>query len=379
MKQVAARWLRRFVTPSVRFELREAAEWLREQRNRARFGHWQLVRVAAGLGSCDVFYWGRKDHQPLAMAMLGIDRHVSTIPERLSLSSHGAFIGDLPLPGSLRVPAYLRAIVPLGRPLEEIMTHYDSELRRRLRKQRPRFRTRRVLETAEVERIDRDMLRPYVTERHEYDASQLAPDVVLAMAQDYGRLDLLYCDDEEVGCHLGHELTRAGKRYWVTSRFGYPAGVFSDRKRLAEINSMNTFMALEHAAEQGYDHYDIGMSLGRPDNGLLQWKRRRGGALGTMLNHTFLYVRLPKRGRAQFLWDAPLFALEPSGLTLWLGLPDGKSDEEAATRYREMGFGGLSRVYVHSSRPPGQKFVERLRGQFAHYPALPAMRTIQAD
>jgi len=98
-----------------------------------------------------------------------------------------------------------------------------------------------------------------------------------------------------------------------------------------------------------------------------------------MMNQTFFYVRLPKHGRAQFLWDAPLFSLEPSGLTLWLGLPEDKSDEEAAARYREMGFGGLSRVYVHCARPPGPALFERLRGQFAHYPALPAMQTIPAN
>jgi hypothetical protein len=98
-----------------------------------------------------------------------------------------------------------------------------------------------------------------------------------------------------------------------------------------------------------------------------------------MLNHYYFHVRLPRHGRAQFLWDAPLFALEPSGLTLWLGLPEGRTDEEAATRYREMGFGGLSRVYVQCARPPGEPFVDRLRGQFAHHPALPAMQTIPAD
>src|SRR5262249_5139943 len=163
--------------------------WLKEQRT--KLGRWELVRLAAGLRACDVFYWGRSEYRPLALATVGIDRDVSAIPDRLSLSSEGAVIGDVPLPGSLHVSAYLPAIVPLGRPVDEIISHYDSELRRRLRKQRPRFRTRRVLESAEIERVEREMLRPYVIERHEDDPSQMEPEEVRRIAQEYGRLDLL--------------------------------------------------------------------------------------------------------------------------------------------------------------------------------------------
>src|SRR5215471_14688019 len=380
MRTWARKLVRHVFSPSTRFELRAAADRLQEQCDRLRLGHWEFVRITGGLGaSCDLFYWGRREYRPLALVMLGIDEHVSVVPERLNLSKDVAVIGDVPLPGSLRMPAYLRTIVPLGRPLEEITARYDPELRRRLRKQRPRFRIQQVLDPSEIDRLDQEMLRPYVTERHPDDQQHVPAEEVRRIAHDYGRLDLLYCDDKEVGCHLGHTLIRTGKRYWVTSRFGYPQSVFSEQKRLAEINSMNTYMALEFATEQGYDYYDIGQSLGRPDDGLLQWKRRRAGALDTMLNYNFLHFRLPRQGRAQLLWDTPLFSVQREGLTLWLGLPESRSDEEAANRYRQMGFGGLSRVRVQSARPPSSQFVDHLRGRFANHPALPAMETVLAD
>lgn len=363
----------------MRFELRQAAGWLREEGGRFRISHWELVRLQSDRGLREIFYWGRKECRSLALALLGINGDVSVSSAGLRVALDAASVSDAPLPGSLRVPGYLRTVVSLGQPIDEITARYDPELRRRLRKRRSHFRMERVLKESELERVDREMLRPYATERQGKDAEQIPLDMVRDMSQRYGRLDLIYCDDEEVGCHLGHTLTRAEKRYWVTSRFGYPSAVFSDRKRLAEINSMTTYLALEFAMEQGFDYYDIGGSLARPDDGLLQWKRRRGGALDTMLNHTFMHVRLPKHGKAQFLWDAPLFALEKSGLSLSLGLPQGRTDEEAETRYREMGFYGLSKVYVHCARPAGAHFVELLNSRFAHQTAPPMVETILAD
>jgi hypothetical protein len=44
----------------------------------------------------------------------------------------------------------------------------------------------------------------------------------------------------------------------VTLRFGYPATVFNDKRRLGDANAMNTFLALEWALENGYGCYDMG-------------------------------------------------------------------------------------------------------------------------
>jgi hypothetical protein len=136
-----------------------------------------------------------------------------------------------------------------------------------------------VMDNTDIDRIDRDMLKPYATARHDDGAIQLEPDAVRKMAHpQIGRLDVVYLGDEAVACHLGCMFIRAGKRFWSTVRFGYPEAIFSDHKRLREANSITTYLALEWALENGFDYYNIGISLGRPDSGLLQWKRRRKGA-----------------------------------------------------------------------------------------------------
>jgi hypothetical protein len=88
---------------------------------------------------------------------------------------------------------------------------------------------------------------------------------------------------------------------------------------------------------------------------------------------------LPKVGVAQFLWETPLFAVEGKKLTLHLGLPDGPSDEEIAERYREMGFGGLSRVYLHCAKAPPEKLLETLRGRYSHLKSPPAMESLMCN
>jgi hypothetical protein len=282
----------------------------------------------------------------------------------------------MPTAGALYVPQYLSAVVPLSKSIDEITARYNTELRRNLRKNRLRYRMKQALNDDEIESADREMLRPYAKARHGMAASQIEAHEVQRVAKVAGRLDLVLLEDEIVACHLGCVVTRAGKRYWSTVRFGYPDAVFSDTKKLREVNSITTFMALEWAIENGFDYYDIGTCLARPDDGLLEWKRRRGGDVDTLGNYGYLFVRLPKVGAAQFLWETPLFAVEGKQLTLHLGLPDGPSDEEVANRYREMGFGGLFKIYLHCSRTPGETLLGTLRSRYAHLKSPPVLESI---
>ncbi|MNH16414.1 hypothetical protein D3C79_760570 [compost metagenome] len=199
------------------------------------------------------------------------------------------------------------------------------------------------------------------------------------MAKGVGRLDLITLDGEVVACHLGCEITRAGKRYWSTLRFGYCEAVFSDAKKLREVNSITTYIALEWALANGYDYYDIGLCLARPDDGLLKWKRRRGGDIDSLGNHAYMFIRLPKTGVARFLWDTPLFAVEGNKLTLHLGLPEGSSDEALASRYHEMVFGGLHKIYLYGNRSSGELFFENLRERYANLKSPPTMERVLSN
>lgn len=370
--------LRESISPSLRFELRKEIAWLRELFARARLWRWEIARLAGHGENCpyDIFYAGRKSQRDLARAMLGIYGEAAASKTAAFSPNRSVIISEIPLPGALRVPLYVSAIVPLGRPIEEITARYHRDLQRTLRKLRPRYRLQQVVDEAEIDRVDRELLQPYAKARHGDAASQLGQKEVRTMAQQCGRLDLLLMDDAVVGCQLGCVITRAGKRYWSANRFGYTEAVFSDPKRLRESNSFNTHLALESAIENGFDYYDIGLSLGRPDDGLLEWKRRRGGELDTLGNEGYFYVRLPGAGAAQLLWNAPLFAVERQKMTLHLGLPHGPTDVEVASRYREMGFGGLSRIYLYCARAPGESVLETLRGYYAHQKFPPIVECI---
>jgi hypothetical protein len=381
MKEYVKALLRQLITPSVRFELRKAHAWLRDIAGRACFWRWEFVRFKLREESAyDIFYVGRKAQRDFVKVLMGAEPQVANQQVEPDKSGRTVFVSEIPTPGALCVPQYLSAVVPLGRSIEDITARYNSELRRNLRKNRLRYRLKQALNDDEIESADQGMLQPYASARHGTSASQIEQQEVRRVAKTAaGRLDLVLLEDEVVACHLGCVITRAGKRYWSTIRFGYPETVYSDAKKLREINSITTFMALEWALENGFDYYDIGTCLARPDDGLLEWKRRRGGDVDTLNNHGYLFVRLPKVGVAQFLWETPLFAVEGKKLTLHLGLPDGPSDDEIAERYREMGFGGLSRVYLHCAKAPPEKLLETLRGRYSHLKSPPAMESLMCN
>ncbi|MFF7109106.1 hypothetical protein [Pseudomonas sichuanensis] len=381
MKQYLAAVARKFISPSMRYELRNVSNKLRDFLGRACFWRWEIARFRLQQESpYEILYIGRKQRREMAKLLIGGkgqgNAPAANEPVLPAASGHVVVVSEMPTTGALNVPHYLSAVVPLGRPLEEITARYDSELRRSIRKNRPLYQMRQTLDDDEIAMADRELLRPYASARQGIHAAQFPTDDVFRLAKGVGRLDLIMLEGEVVACHLGCEITRGGKRYWSTLRFGYCEAVFADAKRLREVNSITTYMALEWALEQGYDYYDIGLCVARPDDGLLKWKRRRGGDIDGLNNHAYMFVRLPKAGVAQFLWDTPLFAVEGNKLTLHLGVPDGPSDEEVASRYHEMVFGGLHKIYLYGAKGAGEQFLENLRSRYASVPIPPTMERV---
>ncbi|WP_207878380.1 hypothetical protein [Pseudomonas sp. 32_A] len=376
--------IRKLITPSMRFEIRKLLIWTQDIMGRACLWRWEIARFRLQKSNdYEVLYVGRKSRREMARLLIGgkpeVDTQPGDGPQQSGAASHRLLISEMPSAGALYVPHYLSAIIPLGRPLEEIIARYDGELRRSIRKCRPLYRMQQVLTDGAIGKADREMLQPYAQARHGLYAKQFDSQEVVRIAQTVGRLDLIMKGDEVVACHFGCVITRAGKRYWSTLRFGYPEAVFSDPKRLREVNSITTFMALEWAIEQGFDYYDIGQCLARPDDGLLKWKRRRGGDVDTLGNQAYMFVRLPKAGIAKFLWEFPLFAVEDSKLTLHLGLPDGPSDQEVVDRYREMVFGGLFKIYIYCAKAPGELLLENLRDRYAHFQSPPILERVASN
>lgn len=365
----------------MRYEIRTVSSKLRELLARTCFWRWEISRFRLQQASpYEILYIGRKQQREMAKLLIG-GKGQQPLAEAADEAApaeprHVVVVSEMPTTGSLTVPHYLSAVVPLGRSLDDITARYDSELRRSIRKNRPLYQMRQTLADDEIAMADQQLLRPYASARQGIHAAQFPTDEVFRLAKGVGRLDLITCGDEVIGCHLGCEITRDGKRYWSTLRFGYCEAVFSDPKKLREVNSITTFMALEWALANGYDYYDIGMCLARPDDGLLKWKRRRGGDIDELGNHAYLFIRLPRTGTAQFLWDTPLFAVEGNKLTLHLGLPEGPSDDEVASRYHEMVFGGLHKIYLYGAGSSGESFLQTLRSRYATLQSPPMMERV---
>jgi hypothetical protein len=214
--------------------------------------------------------------------------------------------------------------------------------------QKPKFLLSRVTEVEEILRLDQEMLRPVASARHGNRSYYLPIADVMDMALESGQFHLLLHEGEEVGCNIGREYVRNQVRCWESVRAGYPQFIFTDNRRYGEINMMETFLGLEWALENGFEYYDLGISLAQPENGVIQYKRRPGGELDTTGNYNYFYLRPPKSEVAKFYWETPLFAIEGKSIVLHLGLPEGISDLELTNRYKQMGFRGLAKIYLHS-------------------------------
>lgn len=379
MKKTLTAVARRHLSPSLRYDLRLWASKAGEVVARACFWRWEMSRFRLQPASpYEILYIGRKQQREMAKLLIGGKGHVAQAVDGTSQRDAGqvVVVSEMPTAGALSVPHYLSAVVPLGRALEDITARYDSELRRSIRKHRPLYAMRQATTDEEIAMADRELLRPYATARQGIHAAQFPTEEVFRIAKTVGRLDLITLGDAVIGCHLGCEVVRDGKRYWSTLRFGYCEAVFSDAKRLREVNSITTFMALEWALAQGFDYYDIGLCLARPDDGLLKWKRRRGGDIDSLGNHAYLFVRLPKKGTADFLWETPLFAVEGNKLTLHLGLPTGASAEQVASRYHEMVFGGLHKIYLYGREEAVQGLEQALQNRYANLQSSPEMQRV---
>lgn len=369
--QEVASAVRAQVPEAQRLELRLGVDRWRSRIERARPWQWALAELAPHPGTgLRTAYLGRPEEAWRAAALLGLPGGAAPLEPVSLLAFDGAVVSEAPLPGALRVPWSLHAVVPLTGGVEAVLATFDGELRRRLRKALAGCTRTPVTSDEDVERVNREMIEPYAQYRHGARTAHIPLAAVKRMARETGRLDVVSSQGAPVACHLGYRLTRAGRRSWVTLRFGYPEEVFTDARRLRDANSLNVHQALVWAAENGFDAYDMGSSPARPDDGLLQWKRRRGGHVEDVLPDGHFFLRLPARGAAEYLWHSPVFALEARAVTLALGVPHGLSADAALARYREFAFGGLSRVDLYSAGPLATATLERLRGVFARLPGV---------
>lgn len=356
-----------------RLRIREHLTWIKVQRRRLAFWNWRLTRLPRGRDAdLDVYHVGSQDGRIFAADLLAKPRDTAppTAPARAT-----AWITDFPMPGAFCVPRYVSTVVPLDRTLEQYLAGLDSELRRRIRKQLPITRVERATDPAQIEFAEQQMLRPYAAARRGEGAIQLGPGEVQRLAR-IGRLDIVYLDGEPVSCNLGTPVMRGGKRYWTALRYGFTAPVFNDRKRWGEVNALNNFMLMKWSTESGFDYYDIGYAAARPEDGLLQWKKRQGGVLGRLHNYEYSYLKVPRAYLVDTLWATPLFAIEGGGLVLHLGAPHGQDDEALFSRWKHMAFEGLRAVRLYAPSQPTDAFLGRLTKLYSSLAQMPALHVM---
>lgn len=318
-----------------------------------------------------VQYKGRSEKLGILKGLLGADDEEQVRPELTPL----VHVCELPKAGAIHIPASFNTVVPLDRPLDDIVATYAKSLRRALKKQLARYSYQLVTNPAQIRQINSTMLRPYAIARNGEAAHHFSDKEVVAMALAHGAMYLLLDAGEPVGCHLGNAFVEKGSSYWHVNRFGYIDRVFNDYKLLQEANSANLHLALMKAIENNYDFCDYGFSTARPGNGLLEWKRRRKGLLKHNCSDTRFYLLPPSNHEVAFFWKNPLFGLEGSDITLHLGLPNDIEPEAVLERYKEMGYDGLKKVYCYANQPPQTTLISGLQKLYENLSFRPEIVT----
>jgi len=334
----------RKVAPSLLSDLKSTIAGAKRLMRKSRFWRWINAEISPEGAEYKVLYSGTEERKNAALLAL---RRTAVAP---LLRDATIAVSEFPLRQSLRVPQYLDMDVPLDTSLDEILAGYGEKLRRVVLQQLPHAELTEATTAEDLKLADIAMLRTYAIERHGATAAQIPLEQVARLSRwPYGRLHILRMNGEPVACHLGVHEVRKGRSYWTAVRFGYAESVFRNPKRLHEVNSTNVFLATKFAKEFGADFYSLGMSLGRPDDGLLHWKRRRGGVLNANTSNDWFYVRAPRNNIPLFFWGGPLFAMHGTRnrLSLHVGIPAGVDEASVADRYRETHFRGIDEVVIH--------------------------------
>ena len=345
---------------STRFAMSERQKRLKALLGTCALWNYIVCKVDwSRISSAGFWFIGRKAHLDLAGVIFSQSQSDSNEPIPHSGSGR-VIISELPFPGSHCIPHYLSTIIPLDKPLEELFPAIDKDRYRLYRKQREHFMLKGITDPNEIKRLQNEMFEPYAKDRYGDAVAQLTDDDAKKMANATGALHVLCRGDEEVGCHIGSAFEFKKKRYWSGVRSGYPPHIYADSKTFSSTNTMNVFMEIEWVKQQGYDFYDIGITLSNPDNGVLQWKRKHRGFLSLIENYDYFYIKPPRGSEPEFFWETPLISVKRGQLILHLGWPASQDEDAVLSRYKQMGFDGLAKVNLYTQMQPSDVMLEKL-------------------
>jgi hypothetical protein len=357
----AKKWLRQFI---------EGCAW-------AALWNWQVTREPVATHSLhSLLYIGRRKHKSQAMVLLGLwTRNPKEALPATAQPQGRLLVSEMPFVGALCVPNHLSSVLPLDRPFEKLLENMGKDTLKFYNKQRSRYQVQPITSAEDLAHADQAMLRAYASHRYGEWAQHFDRGRLQQLARTPGGLNYVLLDGAPVACYVGSALGRGGQRYWRGERGGYSEAVYTQNKLFSEVNRMTYFLEIEQACQQGYAFYEYGLSLARPDDGVMQWKRKLRGQLDTMGNYNYFFVAPPKGLESAFFWEFPLFALELGALDLHVGLPADVADEAFASRCSTLGFGGLRTVVLHCQKPPSAHALAAVAALFAPFAHKPAIKT----
>ncbi len=311
------------------------------------------------ISSAGFWFIGRKAHLDLAGVIFSQSQSDSNEPIPHSGSGR-VIISELPFPGSYCIPHYLSTILKLSNSIESQIKAVDKNKYRIYKNERATFSTRLVTDIDEIKRLQKTMLEPYALERYGSAVAQLTDEEVIKMATQTGAFHLVCEGDAEVACHIGSRYECDGKLHWLSVRAGYPKHVYSDSKAYGRVNAIDVFLEIEWAISQGYDYFDLSISLANPENGVLQWKRKLRGRLSLKENYEYFYIKPPSGSEPEFFWETPLISVKRGQLILHLGWPASQDEDAVLSRYKQMGFDGLAKVNLYTQMQPSDVMLEKL-------------------
>jgi len=366
----------KYAFASAAYELRAVAQQLIEFLSLISIWNWRIYsQNVDGRSFNRLTFFGRRKTMDNVMVLLGTEQNPAhNVENQASKPGGRVVVSEFPLKSSIRVPNYLNQILRIDRSLEALLERMGEDKLTLYKKRRADYRVELVTSDSELTQIDATMLRPFANFRYGENAFHLPFKKLKKFARRKGAVTTVFSNERgAVSCSVGCAIRRRGKRYWKALRSGYPEGIFSSSKIFSEVNFMTYCLELEWASQRGYDFYDVDLSVAHPENKVLQWKRRLRGELDLAGNYSCFYLRPPDVGVSAFFWDTPVFGLEHGKVVLHLGLPTGKSDIDFAKRFREMGFGGLAKVYLHCETTPSEQAIASLMNLYRHFPVQPIL------
>src|SRR5438876_703616 len=157
---MSLRTFARHLTPqALRYEAHRLGARLKAMTALARLWRWELSSLCQGR-PYRVLYFGLPEHRADTSALLNLDR-TEARPAAPGVTDTTAVVTHARLPNALRVPQRVQLVVPLRRPFDEVLRHFDPTVRRRLARHRHAYWSRQAKDPREIAELTGSMLEAY--------------------------------------------------------------------------------------------------------------------------------------------------------------------------------------------------------------------------